>query len=81
MNTISTDPRVGPALSWVSEGQKVWAPRHDGHYILCTVAVAAGDHARLTNPRFEFEAWRPVRDCFAFRPAEGDAVGAKPTTG
>lgn len=66
-HTLESHPNVGESLKWVSEGQKVWAPKTDGHYILCVVTCAAGDHARLQNEKHGFEGWREVRDCFAFR--------------
>lgn len=67
MTAMEKHPNVGRCLKWVSDGQKVWAPKTDGHYILCVVTCAAGHHARVRNERYDFEQWRDVRECFEFK--------------
>jgi hypothetical protein len=64
------DVRVGNSLHWVSEGQKVWAPRSDGKFVLCRVAVAAGVDARVVNEPHGFDAWRSVYDLWEYRPVK-----------
>lgn len=65
--TLSEHPNVGPPLTWVTEGQKVWAPKDDEHYMLCVVTCAAGFNARVWSGKHDLEVWRDVRDCFAYQ--------------
>ena len=62
------DPRVGRGLSWVSEGQMVWAPDLKGNAVLCVVTVAAGLHARVRCDRHGVDGWREVHDLLEHLP-------------
>lgn len=68
MTPMERHPRVGLPLKWVFKGQLVWAPREDGAFLVCKVTIAAGVSARVeaASPKYDFEGWRDVRDCFAF---------------
>lgn len=65
--TLETHPNVGRCLTWASDGQKVWAPITDGHYTVCVVTCAAGNHVRVKSGKHDFEQWREVRECLEFK--------------
>lgn len=46
----------------VEEGETVVAPFQGGIGIRCKVITAAGFHARVSNPRYEFDKWFHVSD-------------------
>lgn len=64
---VPDHPNIGPSLTWVSEGQKVWAPLANRSLLLCEVVCAAGHHARLRNERHGFDRWYDIHDCFEFK--------------
>lgn len=59
---------------WVNDGMHVWIPWNrernapgdspDGTALRCTVACAAGDHARIVNDRFGVDQWRRVASLY-----------------
>lgn len=60
---------------WVYDGQKVRYTRRNKTKVLCTVAVAAGDSARIINPLFKIDRWVDVVE---LEVVEEDADGIKP---
>ena len=67
-------------VAYVDVGMTVWAPyerfcppedretvRAKGTAVRCTVAVAAGDHARIVNERLGIDAWSHIDDLRAAR--------------
>lgn len=58
-------------VAWVEEGMTVWLRwNHPPNSALrCTVAVAAGDHARVVNERVGLARWQPLHMLFV---EEGD---------
>ena len=68
MTTVTT-AHLGCPLTWVSEGQKVWAPLPQGadilrgvmmpdvRWLLVEVRVAAGQCARVVNELHGVDAW------------------------
>jgi hypothetical protein len=53
---------VYDTLRYVDVGMKVLAPYDERHRIRCVVTVAAGYHARVCNPKYEFEKWFHIDD-------------------
>ena len=64
-------------VAYVDEGMTVWARyerfcppearavvRAKGTAVRCTVAVAAGHHARIINERLGIDAWSHIGDLF-----------------
>lgn len=53
-------------VAWVEEGMSVWLrwshdlATHMDKYVRCTVAVAAGNHARIVNESRGLDTWKPI---------------------
>ena len=64
MATLIINERYQPPR-YVYEGQRVCAPYvHEGKLcgLWCEVIVAAGDHARVTNMKVDFDRWFRIDD-------------------
>ena len=51
-------------VEYIDEGQEVWMawPKAPGSAVRCTVACAAGYHARVVNSGRAIDCWVHVRD-------------------
>lgn len=69
-------------VRWVEEGMSVWLPwnkaaskpgrTESGTALRCTVAVAAGHHARIVNSEYGVDGWYPIS--FLYVPPDAPAA-------